>query len=257
MTDFTLQILILGLPGIICYFLCRKLIGKSQRSTVEIVLIVFVYSVLSYILAGFCDVAINAYLGLGFKVKSDFFNIVVGRKRDITGTELAEVACAGALLAYLLSYCVHFNVVNLIGQWIYATKRYGDEDVWQYFHNTPDNEKNKGWLIVRDMKADLAYHCYISVWSDSGMDRELVLSDVSVYSNSTGEYLYDVKHVYLSRNKDDLMIEVPPPNAENLPAYTVGAKQKEVSDGQQETVDRRDSEKGRNKQASTSTQATN
>ena len=49
----------------------------------------------------------------------------------------------------------------------------------------------------------------------------MVLSDVSVYSNETGDFLYSAEHIYLSRNRDDLMIEVLPSDAEKLDEYKI------------------------------------
>ena len=254
MNEFTMTILVLGLPGIICYFLCHKLIGKPTRSTVESILLVFVYSVLSYTIVSLVDAGFNAAYGLNFH--SEIAQVFLSTKASVSAILLLQAVCAGILLAYILSYLAHYNVPNRIGQKINATKRYGDEDVWQYFHNSPDSEKNEGWVMVRDLKADLAYHCYISTWSDTGMDRELVLSDVSVYSNSTGDYLYDARHIYLSRNKDALVIEVPPANAAQTPQYTNKPKEKETKhDGKEvKTTERRNGKEGRSESATADTE---
>ncbi|MFO8055666.1 MAG: hypothetical protein R6V10_00025 [bacterium] len=122
-------------------------------------------------------------------------------------------------MAYLISYAARFSIINRIGQKLKATKRYGDEDVWHYFHNAPDTQKNEGWVIIRDIKAELAYYCYISAWSDTGKNRELILSEVSVYTNDSSDFLYDAQHIYLSRNNDEITIEVPTPMAQNNNRY--------------------------------------
>jgi len=219
MTEYTIKILIVGIPGIICFFLSRKLYGKRTQNTTDTILLVFLYAVLSYGLVGTIEAVINFQNNLGFR--SDTFDIFLGKKQDVSLEILIRGILSGTFLAYILSFCVHFNIANRLGQLISATKRYGDEDVWHYFHNAPDSQKNDGWVFVRDLKEQLVYYCYISTWSDSGEDRELILSDVSVYSNETGDYLYSSCHIYLSRNKDDLMIEVPPSDAENLEEFKI------------------------------------
>lgn len=219
MTEFTLKLIIVGMPGIICYFLSQKLYGKKSRSTIETIFLVFLYAILSYGSVGTFEATINYYNHLVFT--SDIFDIFLGKNQDISLKVLIKGVIAGISLSYILSYFIHFNIANRLGQFICATKRYGDEDVWHYFHNAPDSQKSEGWLIVRDLKEQLAYYCYISTWSDSGEDRELVLSDVSVYSNETGDFLYSAEHIYLSRNRDDLMIEVLPSDAEKLDEYKI------------------------------------
>lgn len=228
MNEFTINVLVLGLPGIICEFLCRKLIGqRSQRTTIETVLRVFLFSILSYTLVCVLDATLSAAYGLGFQ--SGVIGVFLTNKPKVEVGLLIQAVCAGVLLAYILSYCVHYNLLNLIGQKIRATGRYGDEDVWDFFHNSRDSEKDTGWVMVRDLKADLACYCYISTWSDMGMERELVLTDASVYRNSTGEYLYEARHIYLSRNKDDIMIEVPPANAKEIPGYSKAKQSEEAN----------------------------
>ena len=225
MTEYTIKILIVGIPGIICFFLSQKLYGKRVRSNTDTILLVFLYAVLSYGIVGTVEATLNYRNQLGFV--SDTFDIFLGKNQDVSLKVLIKGIVAGISLAYILSFCINYNIANRVGQFFRITKRYGDEDVWHYFHNSPDAQKNDGWLIVRDLKEQLVYYCYISTWSDSDEERELILSDVSVYSNESGDYLYSTDHIYLSRNKDDLMIEVPPLNAEESEEYKLDVKEKE------------------------------
>jgi hypothetical protein len=126
-----------------------------------------------------------------------------------TTSELTGGVLSAFALCLLLSYLHRYNALNFIAQVIRATNRYGDEDVWHFFHNAPERQKNDGWVFVRDHKLDLVYYGYINVWSESGKQRELVLSDVSVFHNKSGDELYSSDVVYLSRNAEDLTIEVP------------------------------------------------
>lgn len=55
-------------------------------------------------------------------------------------------------------------------------------------------------------------------WSDSNDEqRELILLDVSVYSNVDGSFLYETEYLYLERPKGLLSIETP-----TLPSPTEG-----------------------------------
>ena len=50
-TEFTFRLMLLGIPGIGCYFLLKKLIGKIGADMVESVLSIFVLSILCYLSA--------------------------------------------------------------------------------------------------------------------------------------------------------------------------------------------------------------
>lgn len=80
---------------------------------------------------------------------------------------------------------------------------FGELDVWGYTLNL----KEVVWVTVRDHKNDLIYDGWVQAFSDDSRDAEVLLRDVSVYKNSTGEKLYQVGGVYLSRNREDISIE--------------------------------------------------
>ena len=79
--------------------------------------------------------------------------------------------------------------------------------MWNYLFNSSNVE----WVFVRDHKTDLVYYGWIEVFSDSEKERELILKDVDVYSNTTDlqDPIYKIPLMYLSRDKHDLTIEVP------------------------------------------------
>jgi len=60
---------------------------------------------------------------------------------------------------------------------------------------------------VRDFTRDLAYEGWVSAFSDTASDNEVLLRELVVYQSSTSLKLYDVESVYLSRKKDELTIE--------------------------------------------------
>ena len=218
-SEFTITVAVLGLPGIVCYFLTRKLSSGRSRNTLEVFLLIFLYSMLSYCLFA----VVCSLCGLVSEMSSmpSILEVALSDEKELSSKQLMGGIGSGAALAYLLAYARRLGVANWVGQKIGATKRYGDEDVWEYFHNAPEKEKNDGWLMVRDHKCSLVYYGCVSVWSESGEERELVLSDVGVYSDEDGGFLYSAEHMYLSRARDDLTIEVPPASRAQLKEYGV------------------------------------
>jgi putative heme degradation protein len=104
------------------------------------------------------------------------------------------------------SYAYQFNVVNRTGRLIGATTRFGDEDVGDFFHHSPN--VRGGWITIRDHKLNLYYFGWVEAFSDSGKERELLLREVSVHDNSSGDCIYKTDALYLSRKQDDLTLEV-------------------------------------------------
>jgi hypothetical protein len=206
-TEFTIQIIIIGIPGIFCYFIASKLIGKIGKDNVESFLAIFLFSILSYLFFG---LSLSLYNYIFCKsVPNDIIQKIFINQKSVTANDILGATLTSFILAIVLSYLYRFNCLNRFGQKIGATFRYGDEDVWHYFHRAPEIEKNDGWIYVRDHKYNLIYYGYVSVWSESDKSREIILTDVTVYNNNDGAELYSSQHVYLSRNADEISIEVP------------------------------------------------
>jgi len=206
LTEYTMRLLMLGIPGIICYFIVGKLIGNNRkRSSLEIILIVFSYSILSYVLLfafkNLCGIICDKE-----PIDFVFFKWLTDTK-EVLNPKIIFQACVGSILAALIvSYLAEYEVINRIGRLIKATTLYGDESVWNLFNKKPLEELNNGWLLVHDTKNDIIYYGSIHVFSDFGDDRELIMKNVCVYRGSDLILLYHSDMVYLSRKSDALTI---------------------------------------------------
>jgi len=122
--------------------------------------------------------------------------------------ELLHASLFALGIGIILSFVKNHRHVMTLASQLSLTRRYGDEDVWESFHN----DKHAFWVIVRDHKLDLVYFAYVNRFSESEQRRELLLRQVSVFSN-VGQVrqpkLYEVDSLYLERNATDLSIEIP------------------------------------------------
>lgn len=209
-SQFTIQITFLATPGIVSFFVLRKLIGKSKKTGVEIFIEIFLLSILSYALYGFVISALSQLPCLGIQNNNFSLSNVLSNK--ITPQDILVASLLGFLLSYLITYGNRYNVINFIGQKIRATNKYGDEDLWHFFHNAPDKAKNYGWYYVRDHKLNLIYYGAITTWSESDRERELIITEVTVYKDAEDGNvveLYDAENIYICRDKYDITLEVP------------------------------------------------
>ena len=62
-------------------------------------------------------------------------------------------------------------------------------------------------VLVRDAAEDRAYHGSVEGVSETADRAELLLRDVTVYTNSTSEKLYEADRVYLARDPRNVVIE--------------------------------------------------
>ena len=197
-----LQLAILLLPGLIWARLDARYASAEKPSDVEFFLRAFLFGLTSY------AVTFAIYSVCGFE-----FTLVnlgdISTKEVVTLPVLKEVIAAtaiGFMLAvlwiYAATYKVIWNILNLIG----ASKKYGDEDVWDFTFNS--REAVVEYAHFRDFENKLVYAGWVSTFSETDKLRELVLRDVQVF-DFEGNMQYEVPLLYLARAPESIHIEFP------------------------------------------------
>jgi hypothetical protein len=210
-----IRVAFLALPGILAIKVYHKLRGRGEQRTWEQIIEIMLFALASYFLYG-----LVVELTCGFPPSGASSPTTAVQKPAVSPMASIDAFCdeklplawrniffacmVGLLLGVVAAYLHKYGLVNRFGRLIRATKRTGDEDTWQAFL---DN-KAVNWAFVRDHKLNLVYYGFIRNYSDSGKDRELVLENVGVFANDTGEHLYDTAAMYISRKTDDMSIEI-------------------------------------------------
>ena len=196
------QLAILLLPGLIWARLDARYASKSKPSDVEFFLRAFLFGLASY------AVTFIVYLLLGWEFA--VINIAdVATQSVVTTAILKEILAAtgiGFILAvlwiYFASYKVLWNILRIVG----ATKRYGEEDVWDFTFNS--TEAVVEYIHFRDFENKFVYAGWVSTFSESEKLRELVLRDVQVF-DFEGKLQYEIPLLYLARQPENIHIEFP------------------------------------------------
>jgi hypothetical protein len=198
------RFLLLLVPGLVATFLYRRYTGRKTKQYWKDSITVLFFSIISYLLLGFF-LTIRNYIWSPPKLLT-FFDAVLNDQVTIQWDEVAWASVIAVLLGFGASYIQNYGVLILIGRKAKATRRSGHEDLWSYFHNA-DND----WYFIRDHKLNLVYYGSIRAYSDFDQDVELILEDISVFRNE-GEpenALYETPRMYISRNRNELSIEIP------------------------------------------------
>jgi hypothetical protein len=118
--------------------------------------------------------------------------------------ELLCLSIIAIIIGFLFSYIETHKTINEFAIRLRITQHYGDNDVWTSFCANKDTN----WIYIRDHKMHLVYFGLLMHYSDPGEVRELVISDVSVYSEDS-KFCYEIPKMYICRQADDITIEVP------------------------------------------------
>jgi hypothetical protein len=120
--------------------------------------------------------------------------------------EILAATGVGFILSILWVYASTWKLLTRFLQWIRATKRYGDEDVWDFTFNAPGPSSQ--FVNVRDFDKKIVYTGRVNAFSETGKLRELTLYDVEIY-DWDGQLMYGVPRLYLARKPEDIHIEFP------------------------------------------------
>jgi hypothetical protein len=141
---FVAQIAVIFLPGIVWARLDARYAAKEKRSDLDFFIAAFIFGVVAYA---------TTFAGYAL-LKQPFSLIDFKEAQDKTvltaqiGQEILIATVVGFVLAILWVYASTWKLLTRLLQLIRATKRYGDEDVWDFTFNSPDPSTR--FVNVRD-----------------------------------------------------------------------------------------------------------
>lgn len=195
------ELALIFMPGFIWMKIHTRYGAKGEVTQFDMILNAFIFGVFSYaILDG-----IYAIIG----AKLQIFEIDTEAKKLIQPAIFTEIlyAIGIAIVASILTlYAENYKLATRFVQRIGASKRYGDEDVWDFVFNS--SSKSVDYVFVRDFEQRVVYAGYVNLFSEAGQVRELVLSTVTVY-DFEGVEMYQMPRVYLAREREHIHIEFP------------------------------------------------
>jgi hypothetical protein len=196
------QLVIIFLPGVIWERLDARFAAKVKPSSWEIFVRALLFGFVVYAVEFLIYSAFNQHF-----TPADFAN--AGAKNVVTMAVAREILWAlpiSLCLSVLWLYTARYKWLSRFLQSIGATKKFGDEDVWDYTFNSsiPDVE----YVHVRDFENGYLYAGWVNTFSESGRLRELVLLDVIVY-DLEGKEQYKTPRLYIARAPENTHIEFP------------------------------------------------
>ena len=193
---------VLFIPGLIAAWLYRRYGSRREMSETAFFLCSFVFGVFAYAATG------AVYSSCGETLLAMQLLSEAPDPRALGGIWVDILAATGfsLLLAVLALYTDNKKLAARILQAIGATRRYGDEDVWDYTFNS--RQTFVEYVQLRDHSRSIVYSGWVDVFSETGKLRELVLRDAQVHVFD-GNLLYEMPYIYLARSESDIQVDFP------------------------------------------------
>jgi hypothetical protein len=196
------QIALLFLPGLIWASIDAKYVARRDVPQFRLVLNAFLFGIFSYTVL----FALLWQLGVEPAFLSAFDEAAGGLRIGPVIKEIGLAVVVSYVLAIAWVALATHKVFNRVLQATKITKRYGDEDLWDFAFNSTDAAVE--YVHLRDFSKKIVYAGWVKAFSDRAELRELLLRDVEVYDFDSNR-LFDSPLVYVSRKRDDVDIEFP------------------------------------------------
>lgn len=198
-SEFTLKLIIVILPGAIASIIYEKLTIHKKWTPFQFTLNSILLGGISYMIADLISKAVFSDSGF----ESFWKNLPL---KEIPFLVVVKASLVSIFVGYIGAWMDKVKAINKIGRGLRLSNKYGDENLYSYFLG---NDQIKE-VYVRDMTTNHTYHGMIQSYSETDNLKELVLTDVKIYNYETSEYLYDSQYIYISRPKDFLTLEIYP-----------------------------------------------
>ena len=200
---FTFQIILVFLPGIIATETIQFLTDRRKDDHYKFRYIIssILFGIISYIFVE-CNnyiryilTSLNLCEFISYK-SIDFFNMSNSSSLIVNLNEIFLAIFFALIISIIFSVLINKKVLIKLARKLNITHKFDEDDVWSYVFNSEE----RYWIIIRDIKNDLLYQGWLSAFSTTHNENEILLSNVQVYRNSnTEEVLYNMEKVYCTK----------------------------------------------------------
>lgn len=205
-TVLTIKIMLILFPGIVTTKIVNRLTERKKETVGEFFIRAFVYGFITYIIAYAFALLINficksfCYGYINISEKENIINLKfyenllnIDENFSIQYHNLIITTIVSVIFSFIISKIDNGGYLNKFAQKIKVTNKFSENDVWGNIFNNIDNI---GWITIRDFEKNLMYQGWPKKFSSFHEDKELLLENVIVFNNLTGERLFERELMY-------------------------------------------------------------
>lgn len=209
MNQFLASLIIIFFPGIIAALIFDKIIFHKEWDVFRFSIRAFVLGILSY---GFLQlifwlvgiIKYGIYSNQAFTIL-EIWGMITNERTTVPLSEVLFGSFASCFVSLIVAAVIHHKIINRLSRKCGVSNVYGLESVFIYFLNSKDVD----WVYVRDHELDLVYRARLECFRDHDETQELLLRDVTVYTNKKSIECYSMEQIYINKKRGVLVIETP------------------------------------------------
>jgi hypothetical protein len=188
-TELVWKLFLLLIPGVVATIMLIQITGDKKMSVFNFVINSALYGIASFLIMEFSISLFNIIKTLfypGHVIKwglnLTIWNNLFDNNKEFNKIELVISYILSIPLGIFYGYFISRKLLNRLFKPLKLTNRYGDNDVWSFFLNSPNTQ----WVLVRDKLTNLTYFGNVRAYSDTSEKREILLNDVQVLQQTNG-----------------------------------------------------------------------
>jgi hypothetical protein len=198
-----LSLVLIFIPGILCYGIVAALAEKKDRDNVTMFLQIFMYGVFSYLFLWCAHWFHPSFV-------PDISTLAILNPAEIEKTPINPIIIIwasgfGVVQGLIITLNLNAQILTKFFQFIRLSPRFGDEDVWTLLLNSTATDN---YVTIRHKAQGLIYPGYVSGFSSGGEQRELLIINVRVFNADTIEEVGEIPFLYLAFAQDDITLEL-------------------------------------------------
>lgn len=203
LSEFTLRLLLLFIPGLIAAYLFDALTTGPRKDRFNFLLRSLFFGLASYFAYWLIVKILYLRTPNSERPQVKFLLALNNASVSVPYLEIFIVCILGILIGSIATYAFTYRTFYRLSLKLGMSKKFGESDVWSFAFNSGETT----WVTVRDHANGLTFDGWAEAFSE-GLERfELLLRDVTVYNLQDGSKLYDVGAIYLSRERSNATIE--------------------------------------------------
>jgi len=223
--EFTFRLAVLFFPGLIGFLIYDRLTVRKKVEIFFFVLNSFVFGALAYFWTWVASLKLFPFLNAQLVILNSHWH-VLGHSTavnlrlptkltlwdelqtpngHIDLNEIGWTTVIAVLMSLVFAFVSNRKIHYRFARFLRITKKSGEVDVWGFVMNSSGDTMT--WITLRDTDTDLSYDGWIHSFSEDQITTELFLRDVSVYRNSTSDFLYQVGAMYFKIDPKKVILE--------------------------------------------------
>lgn len=202
-TQFTLKIMLLFLPGIISFVIIDNLTIHNETKTYHRIVYSFILGFLSYLPWNIiCEI-----IQLMYKIQmpTSFTNNLLNDIQVINLYEISIATLFSIIIGIIFTKCINNNIIYRFANATGISRKSSNVDIWLNLLS----EGGFTWIYIRDLEHGRVYRGRLYKTSDFTERDGIILEDVSVYNEAdTSNELYHVPRIYLPAKFENLEINI-------------------------------------------------